>query len=91
MKTYKRLDFSNAPNMPKGFPSELQALAAAEALEPTMKATASETRYGWTVDIDDGTGSMGSIVQHGGLHWWMGDRIGRSYNTPTKSINSRGY
>jgi len=72
MKTYEKLDFSQAPNMPKGFPSELQALAAAETLEPKMKATARETSYGWTVDIDDGKGSIGSIVQNGSLLWWCG-------------------
>lgn len=77
MKTYKQINFSNAPNMPKGFPSELQAMAAAEALEPTMKATASEACYGWTVDIEDGDGSMGSIIQNGELHWWMGNRTKR--------------
>ena len=59
-------------SLPKGFPSKLQALAAAETLEPKMKATARETSYGWTVDIDDGEGSTGSIVQNGRLHWWMG-------------------
>jgi hypothetical protein len=72
MKTYEKLDFSQAPNMPKGYPSELQALAAAEALEPKMKATAREASYGWTVDIDDGEGSIGSIVQNDSLLWWCG-------------------
>lgn len=91
MKPYEQLDFSDAPNMPKGFPSELQALAAAEALEPTMKATARETRYGWTVDIDDGKGSVGSIVQNGELHWWMGNSVSRSLSAPTRPTNRRGY
>ena len=74
--------------MPKGFPSELEALAAAEALEPKMKATARETSYGWTVDIDDGEGSIGSIVQNGSLLWWCGgERCRRQMNAAAK----RGY
>lgn len=72
MTPYKELDFYQAPNMPKGFRSESRALAAAEALEPKMKATASEDAYGWTVDIDDGEGSLGSIVQNGSVRWWFG-------------------
>ena len=72
MKTYEKLDFSNAPNMPKGFSSELQAMAAAETAAPGMKATAKEESWGWTVDIDDGEGSLGSIVQNGSVHWWCG-------------------
>jgi len=72
MKIYAKIDFSDSPNMPKGFPSESLALAAAEAMEPTMKATATETAYGWVVDVDDCDGSIGSIVQNGEIRWWCG-------------------
>lgn len=77
MNTYQKLDFSDAPNMPKGFPSKPQALAAAEKLEPKMKAVAEETSYGWTVSIYDDQGSIGDIVQNDTLHWWLGKRCRR--------------
>ncbi len=70
--SYQSLDFSKAPDMPKGFPSKVQALAAAEIAAPGMKYDTEEKSWGWTVDIDDGEGSMGSIVQNGGIHWWTG-------------------
>jgi hypothetical protein len=81
MKTYEQVDFSHAPNMPKGFPTELQALAAAESAAPAMKSKVSEMSYGWIVDIEDGEGSIGSIVQNGSIHWWCGEkcRISNSY------------
>ena len=72
MKTYRKLNYVPAPNTSKHFPSKIQALAAADIQAPGMKATAREDEYGWTVDIDDGEGSVGSIVQSGRLHWWMG-------------------
>lgn len=94
MKTYEESYFRDTPNIPKGFPSKLQALAAAETLEPKMKATAKETGYGWIVDIADGAGSTGSIVQNGRIHWWLGgelrarQRSAESYkrqNAPTEA------
>lgn len=61
--------------MPKGFPTKLQAEAAAEVIAPKWQTELHEESYGWTVDIHDGEGSIGSIVQDGSLNWWLGKRI----------------
>lgn len=82
MKTYKRIDFSNAPNMPKGYPSEIQARAAAETEAPGLEATFHERKWGWIVNLEDGEGNLGSIVQNGTVHWWCGEKCRASTRNP---------
>lgn len=72
--------------MPKGFDSEEQAIAAAQVATKdhditSPNITTKEESYGWTVDIDDGNNSLGSIAQNGSLVWYSGgDRCRRQIN-----------